>query len=167
MLEGAISPFFHSIAGTAKIKREEQKRIVRKWNLDADYELSEEEFSLYRIGLLTKILENPSQRNYDDENMPITLEEYIPKIAEQSGYFKSNSTETDAFRQFLRDERTREWLTDPDYIISDKEFGRRTSYFSCLIDTYKGLGTIIASLILRKDWHILHGKEAIINSYYL
>lgn len=36
-----------------------------------------------------------------------------------------------------------------------------------LEEIVKGIGTIIASLILRKDWHILHGKEAIINSYYL
>jgi len=165
---GAIDPLFHSIAGTAKRKREEQKDLAERWNLVEYYDLrGAEEISLYRVGQLAKIFENPSQRGYDNEEVPPTLEDYIPKIAEESRYFKSDSTETDAFRQFLRDERTREWLTDSSYVISDNEFNSKTSYFAHLVDTYKGLGTIIGSLILNKDWHILKGKEAIINSYYI
>ena len=167
-LGGGLMPLFHSVAGTAKRKREEQKDLAERWNLVEHYDLRDvEEISLYRVGELAKIFENPSQRDYDNEDVPLTLEDYIPKMAEESGYFKSDSTETDAFRQFLRDERTREWLTDSSYVISDNEFNSKTSYFAHLVDTYKGLGTIIGSLILNKDWHILKGKEAIINSYYI
>ncbi|MBI2507498.1 hypothetical protein HYV89_00935 [Candidatus Woesearchaeota archaeon] len=168
IMGGALSPLVHSVAGTAKRKREEQKEFVKKWNLIDYYHLrNEEDISLYRIGQLAKIFENPSQRGYDEKDLPTTLEDYIPEIAQESGYFKSDSTETDAFRRFLGDERTKAWLTDPDYVISDNEFNRKTSYFAHLVDTYKGLGTIIGSLILRKNWHILKGKEAIINSYYI
>jgi|SRR3989344_6322994 len=133
---------------SAKRKREEQKKFVEKFNLVKSYDLNYvEELALHRISILSSIAFTPQYRSsYDNEDIMPIVEEYIPQMGEQSRYFRDDIKETEAFQDFLKDPRTKKWLTDPLFVMSDTEYKEKTSFINQLKYIYSKVYANIRNL---------------------
>src|SRR3989344_39259 len=110
--------------------RSSAKKFAEQLNLVDIYSLNgPEELALHRIGFLKIVIGDITKRELYKDVMIDSFEEYMPKIAEQSGYFKADIAGTDAFREFLNDTRTISWLTDPNYVMTDKQYFLKTNPF--------------------------------------
>ncbi|MEE9322917.1 MAG: hypothetical protein V3U72_00070, partial [Candidatus Aenigmarchaeota archaeon] len=137
---------------TPRIDRRAQKNIANQWKLSELYELPLEDLALTRVEKIHKMVSSPQKRNvYSKEKILPSLEKYLPQITEQSDTFKNNPTDTKAFKEFLTEETTRNWLTDPMYVISDKKHKRATSYIAKIIRAYAGLYTGGRDYVLKRQ----------------
>ena len=63
----------------------------------------------------------------------------------------AGSQQTNAYNQFLRDERTKEWLTDRAYVMSDREYYLRTNPLGLLIGFYYLVGRAISQSVKKGE----------------
>jgi len=129
------------------------KKFEKELNLKEAYQLNDtRDLALSRVGILSTITEDIRQRtNYEDEEIFPVLESYMPKISAQSNFFATDIKETNAYNQFLRDERTKEWLTDRAYVMSDREYYLRTNPLGLLIGFYYLVGRAISQSVKKGE----------------
>ncbi len=133
--------------------RKYQRDFAKELNLKEIYQLSGiTDLALSRVGILDAITEDITKRtNYEEEEIFPTLESYVPQIAEQSNFFATDIKETNAYNQFLSDERTKKWLTDQAYVMSDREYYLRTNPLGLLISFYYSAGRAVSKLVKKKE----------------
>ena len=118
---------YNIIAWTARL---EQRNLARDFRLQEKYQVqSLDDLALHRVEIISDIMDHPMEtRKYEKEAIMKVFREYLPEITTQSRDFWFEGRETKAFASFLRDERTKEWLTYPNYVISDKKYYWKTSW---------------------------------------